>query len=380
VNVLLTNARAISPGLDLPEAAILISDGRIVAVAPDLAEADADEDFDCRGGMVMPGFIDIHTHGAAGCDISDGTIESVRTIAETKLREGVTTFFPTTLTLPRQRLEAAAMAVADYRRQPDFAKTPAMHIEGPFINPKCTGAQNPAYVRPPDAAEIFALHAVAPVGIVSVAVEMPGGIEFVGKMAAAGIVTSLAHTAATFAQFCAAKAAGLRHLTHLGNQMTPLHHREIGVVGAGLCDPDVMIEMICDGIHLCPEMVALVFAVKSTRQLMLITDSMSAAWRGDGTFDLGGLPVIVQNGVARLDSGALAGSTLRYNHALRNVHRITGRPLADIVATTSWNQARSLGLSNLGRLEPGFAADLAVLDDNFEVQATFVDGALRFRR
>ncbi|MGI8601903.1 MAG: N-acetylglucosamine-6-phosphate deacetylase [Verrucomicrobiales bacterium] len=377
MRTLLRNARVISPGIDAPGMSILIEHGRIASVNRDLTEAD--DETDCNRAMVLPGFIDIHTHGGAGSDVSDGNLEAVRSVARAKLREGVTTFLPTTLTLPHDELVAAARAVAAYRRQPDFAKAPGMHVEGPFINPKCVGAQNPAFVRPPSAAEIFELNSIAPVAIVSMAIEMPGGMDFVREMAAAGIITSLAHTAATFAQFQEAKRAGLRHLTHFCNQMTPLHHREIGIVGAGLVDTDVMIELICDTIHVCPEMIALALNYKSPRQFMLITDSMAASWIGDGETRIGGLRVTVKEGQARLDSGTLAGSTLRYNHGLRNFHQITGLPLADLVQTTSWNQARSLGFEGVGKIEPGFAADLVMLDDDFEVKATFVNGEVRFR-
>jgi N-acetylglucosamine-6-phosphate deacetylase len=378
MRTLLTNARIISPGVDRSGCAITIDDGRITSVAADVPPGVADATFDCAGAMVLPGFIDIHTHGVAGSDVSDGRAGSVQRIAEARLREGVTTFFPTTLTLPFESLAHAAREVATYRLVQRFAKTPALHIEGPFINPRCVGAQNPAYVRPPDSDEIFRLKEIAPVGIVSMAVEMPGGFDFLSSMTAAGITTSLAHTAATFAQFSEARSLGLRHVTHFGNQMTPLHHREIGIVGAALADSDVMIEIICDTVHVCPDMISLFFSIKPIRQIMLITDSMAAAGLGDGDFELGGLRVLVRNGEARLESGNLAGSTLAFNHALRNVHRITGLPLAQLVESTSWNQARSLGLPGLGKIEPGFIADLAVLDDSFEVKATFVDGVRRF--
>ena len=326
----------------------------------------------------MPGFIDIHTHGAMGADVCDGSVESIRTIAKAKLGEGVTSFFPTTLTLPHEPLAAAARAVAAYREAEEFARAPAMHIEGPFLNPKFIGAQNPAYVRPPDAAEIMALRELAPVGIVSVATEMPGGVAFVAAMTAAGVTTSLAHTAATRDDFLAAKAAGLTHLTHYCCQQSPLHHRALGVVGSGLLDDDVRLELICDTVHLNPDMIRLVFKLKPIRQLMLITDSMAASGLGDGTFDLGGLRVTVTRGVARLTPETLAGSTLKFNDGLKHVARLTGLPLSELVATTSWNQAASLGLDGFGKIEPGFHADLVMLDADFAVQAVWVGGALKF--
>lgn len=376
---LITNCRVVSPGVDLAEATVSVTDGRIAGVwGPGESDAagarDGAEVFDAGGGLLLPGFIDIHTHGTMGADVCDGTVDAIRTIARAKLREGVTTFFPTTLTLPHEPLAAAARAVAAYRENMEFARTPALHIEGPFLNPRFIGAQNPAYVRPPDAAEIHALRALAPVGIVSVATEMPGGVEFVHAMTAAGITTSLAHTAATREEFLAAKAAGLTHLTHYCCQQSPLHHRALGVVGSGLLDDDVRLELICDTVHLNPEMIRLIFKLKPARQLMLITDSMAASGLGDGIFELGGLKVTVTNGVARLAPETLAGSTLGFVDGLKNVARLTGLPLSELVATTSWNQAQSLGLEGLGKIEAGFQADLVLLDHDFAVQAVWVGG------
>jgi N-acetylglucosamine-6-phosphate deacetylase len=381
MKTLLNHCRVVSPGRELPAAGVLIENGRISAVFEgDAAPASDVEVVDCGGATLAPGFIDIHTHGAMGADVCDGTIESIRTIAKHKLGEGVTTFFPTTLTLPQERLVGAARAVAVYQEDQEFAKTPAMHIEGPFLNRRFVGAQNPAFLRPPDAAEIFALREIAPIALVSVATELPGGVEFVRTMTEAGIATSLAHTAATYADFLAARAAGLTHLTHFCCQMTPLHHRAFGVVGGGLLDDEVRIELICDCVHLHPELLELMFKVKPTRQLLLITDSMAASGLGDGEFDLGGMKAIVTGGVARLTADTLAGSTLSYNYGLKNVARVTRRPLSELIAATSWNQAESLRLPQVGRIEPGFLADLVLLDDEFEVQATWVEGERRFQR
>lgn len=357
------SCRLISPGRDLPDASVLIDDGRIVDVGQGSRPPGDAEVVDGAGAMLLPGFIDIHTHGANGSDVSDACPEAMRRMAEAKLREGVTTFFPTTLTLPADRLEDIARVVAEHQKAPVRARAPRMHIEGPFINPDCVGAQNPAHVRDPDLDELDRLHALAPVGIVSLAVEMPGGVDFVRGAAGRGITCSLAHTAATHADFLAAKAAGLRHLTHFCNQMTGLHHREIGCVGGGLLDGEVMIELICDGVHLCPDMLRLIWKLVPHDRLMVITDSISASWLEDGTYDLGGLDVVVADKVARLTTGALAGSTARYHEEFRNVLAITGLPPAEVVAATSWNQARSLGLEGVGRLEPGFLADCLLLPE-----------------
>ncbi|MGK0187602.1 MAG: N-acetylglucosamine-6-phosphate deacetylase [Verrucomicrobiales bacterium] len=369
--------------MQLEDAALLIENDRILSItaATDVSASDSDEVFDLQGATVMPGLIDIHTHGADGSDFSDATEESLRHMAKAKLREGVTSFFPTSITLPHEQLAGMMRAAAAYRANQDAAKTPAVHIEGPYINIDCVGAQNPAYVRTPDINEILELDAISPVGIVSLAAETEGAVPFIERMKVLGITTSLAHTAATYAQFTSAKTAGLTHLTHFCNQMTRLHHREIGIVGAGLLDRDIMIELICDTIHLAPDMIQLVFALKPLEQLMLITDSVSASWLPDGTHvELGGLEAVVQDRACRLKDGTLAGSTLRLNEALRNVHFLTSLPLQSLVRTTSFNQAQSLGLPDLGKLEAGAIADIAVLDDAFDVVMTLVDGEVRYSR
>ena len=372
---LLTHCHLISPGLDWPDAAIEIHGDAIHAVYSAGATLPQVDDVRDLGSLiVVPGFIDIHTHGAGGGDACSGELAGLQQMAQAKLREGVTTFLPTTLTMPEDALEAAFQTIAAYQRHPTGALAPAVHVEGPFINPRCVGAQNPAFVRPPDIAEMDRLAAIAPIALISVATEMPGGVAFIQAASERGWRTSLAHSAATYAQFLEAKAAGLSHLTHFCNQMTPLHHREIGLVGAGLLDGDVKLELICDRLHLAPEMIQLVFHAKRLAQLMLITDSIAASHLADGEFEIGGLRVHVREGAARLDSGALAGSTLRMNHALRNVAELTRLPLADLIATTSWHQAHSLGWPRLGKIAPGFFADLTLLRPDFSVQGTILRG------
>ena len=374
------NAHVVSPDVELPAACVFVESGKIIQVVEGSAEIPEGVDvFDAGGRMLVPGFVDIHTHGANGADMSNGTVDEVRKMAEAKAREGVTTFFPTSLTLPHDELLGIMEGVAGYQKSQDWAKAPKVHIEGPYINPDCTGAQNPAFVRDPDAEELLELDAIAPVGIVSVAIEMPNGVEFIGRMKEHGIVCSAAHTAAKFSDFVAAKDAGLQHLTHFCNQMTPLHHREIGMVGAGLIDDDIMIEMICDTIHLVPDMIRLVWKLKPVDQLMLITDSMSASWLPDGKYDLGGLEVFVKEGSARLENGALAGSTVRFYECFKNVLEVTGLPAKDVVKATSWNQARSLGLEGIGKIEQGFRADLALLHpETYQPDAVWVDGVRKF--
>ena len=379
MKTLIHNTRIVSPDLDVENGALLLENDRIVAVIqPGEPLPEAEVRIDGEGRLAMPGFIDIHAHGADHCDVCDASLEAIRHIAKRKLQEGVTTWLPTTLTQPQDRLEEVAAECAKYFANQEFCKTPGLHVEGPFINVKNAGAQNPQFVRPPNLGELQAIHAIAKALIVSIAPDVPGALDVIQGAKQLGITSSAAHTSATAAQIVAAKAAGLTHLTHFGNAMTPLHHREIGVVGAALLDDDLMIELICDTIHLCPDMLKVVFKLVPIERLMMITDSMAASWIGDGETSLGGLAVVVRDGAARLkEGGALAGSALLFNEGVRNLANLIPLPLHQIVKTTSWNQARSLGLPDVGKLEPGFFADIVLLNPDFSVWKTLVNGEVR---
>ena len=379
MKTLIVNARVVSPDVEIEGASLWIKQDRIAAVIGAGEELpEADHVIDAGGRTVMPGFFDIHCHGADGHDVCDNSLEGIRHIAKRKLQEGVTTWLPTTLTQPQDRLEEIAGQCARYMADPEFCRAPGLHVEGPFINQQNAGAQNPEFVRPPNFAELKRIHDIAPARIVSLAPDIAGADALIRQAAAIGITSSAAHTSASAAQIFAAKQAGLKHLTHFGNAMTPLHHREIGVVGAGLLDDALKLELICDTIHLCPDMLRLIFKLVPIGRLMIITDSMAASWIGEGEVLLGGLPVIVTDGKAVLkDGGALAGSALLYNEGVRNVAAITGLPLHQIVKATSWNQAQSLGLQGFGKIQPGFFADLVILNDDFSVWKTLVGGEVR---
>ena len=378
MKTLITNAHIISPGIDIVGGSVLIDGTRIAAVLQPGETAEADKTIDAGGNMLMPGFIDVHSHGAGGCDTCDCTVESIRTIADCKMKEGVTTWLPTTLTLGTKTLADVCTCVKEYASAPNGSKTPGVHLEGPYINPKQCGAQNPAFVREADFEEVSMLNDIYPVLYISMAPEMPGAVDFIAKASAIGITCSAGHSAASYADFMKAKAAGLKHLTHFCNQMSPQHHREIGLVGSGMLDKDILIEIICDKIHLCPDMLKLTFTNKDIDQMVMITDSLACSWMPDGPGQLGGLPIIVKGGVARLESGNLAGSTLRYAKGLKNVWELTGKPLSELVKATSWNQARSLGLHDLGKIAPGYTADMVLLDAEFDTLKTFIDGELKY--
>ena len=382
---IILNAHVISPGVDMEGASVVVENGRITKVTRAKVAAKASANVtvvDVKGQYVMPGFIDVHTHGALTCDFCDADPKAIFEIAKAKLQEGVTTFLPTTLTVSHEELVVAAKNAKNYVNEGSpYAKVPAIHLEGPFINVKCCGAQNPKFVRKPSVKELKDIAKVFPVKLISYAPETEGGAKFARDCIKAGIVPSCGHTGAQMKDLMPAYRNGLRHMTHFCNQMTPLHHREIGMVGAGFLIEDLNTEVICDKIHLCPDMLRLVFTRRNLAHVQIITDSLRCSHCRDGyEFSMGGLGVKLENGEARLvEGGNLAGSTLWMGNGLKNVHEVTGIPLKDLVRTTSWNQAVELGWGDeLGKIEKGYRADLVVINPkSWKPSAVFVDGEQR---
>ncbi len=380
---IIKNAHVVSPDVDLAGATIVVEGKKITQVTTKkVSEKGASTIVDVKGQYVMPGFIDVHTHGALTYDFCDPDPQAVFKLAEAKLAEGVTTVLPTTLTVSHDELLVAAKNAKAYvEAGSPFAKVPGIHLEGPFINVKCCGAQNPKFVRKPSIKEVKEINKVFPVKQISYAVETEGGAKFAKDCIKMGVVPSCGHTGAKLADLMPAYKNGLRHMTHFCNQMTPLHHREIGMVGAGFLIEDLNTEVICDKIHLCPDMLKLIFTRRNLAHVQMITDSLRCSHCKDGyAFQMGGLDVLLKNGEARLvNGGNLAGSTLWMGMGLKNVHDVTGIPLKDLVRTTSWNQAIEFGWGReLGKVEKGFTADLVVINPrSWKPSAVFVDGEQR---
>jgi len=371
------NAHIISADLDVC-GSVRTERGIITEVACGRIAPRKDEtEVDCHGQFLCPGLIDIHMHGALGYHWADGTSEAIRTLAEYKLREGVTTVLPTLAAMDKEQMRkcfAAFRTYASNAPEKNAARLPGVHLEGPFLNPEAVGAQNPAFVRHIDADEIFSLDEIFPVKRITVAPEMPDVLPAISSFAARGISVSAGHSKATFRQIVDAACAGADSLCHFGNQMTPLHHREIGMVGAGFLMDKLKVELIADRVHVCPEMLRLTAKIKTADRIVLITDSERAAGLPENTeISNNGLTVVVRNGELRLkQNGALAGSALRLNHGFRNFIRETGMPLAEAIKCVTSNPAELVNLKDTGRISPGYRADMVVFSDTWEPLQLFM--------
>ena len=388
--LVIRNARVVSPGIDLPRADVAIEGDRIAAVS-ETSLAAGGEVVDAAGLIVAPGFIDIHTHGRSGKDFCDLTDEAFDVMGRDRMKDGVTGFLATGLTRPEEDLAELCRCVERYkgRGTQDGMRATCLgiHLEGPFFNPEMAGAQNPAYLKKPDLEMVARLNAISPVKKVSFAPELEGAEDFVRGLVKLGIVASGGHSAADYETFERVRRAGMTQLTHFCNAMIPIHHLRPSMVTGGLLADDVYVEMICDGVHLSDPMIALIAKTKGPDKTLLITDSMCAAGCPDGMYELGGLKVRVADGCARLADvpydpksvvSNVAGSVALYPWCFKRYWRVSGLPLSEAIKATSWNPCVSLGIPGRGKVEPGFIADLVLLDAELDPVGTIVGGMRSF--
>ncbi len=355
---------------------VYAADGRFVEEA---ARAEDGETVDASGCYVIPGLVDLHFHGSAGADISDGDLAGLHKMGAYEASRGITALCPATMTLPEDVLMRAAQAASAYEPAADEAALVGINMEGPFISPSKVGAQNPDYVRNPSAEEFRRLQEAAGglFKLVDIAPEEPGAEEFIREMADE-VRISLAHTCTDYDTAVRAFELGARQLTHLYNAMDPMHHRKPGPIPAAVEHGEVTAEIIADGVHIHPAMVRLAFQLFGDDRMILISDTLRAAGLEDGTYDLGGQDVTVRGPVATIDNGALAGSVSDLMRCLTVAVRDMGIPLASAVKAASANPARALGLdAERGAIEPGKVADAVLLDkETLDLRAVVLRGEL----
>ncbi|MGW4146947.1 N-acetylglucosamine-6-phosphate deacetylase [Streptomyces albogriseolus] len=367
----LTGARVVLPTGTVDGGSVTVEGTRIASTAPGASPSPAEgagQAVDLRGHWLVPGFVDIHNHGGGGVSFAGGTAEDVLQGVRTHLRHGTTTVVASAVTGDLDFLARHAGMLAELAQQGDIA---GIHFEGPFISPCRKGAHDESLLRDPDPAEvrklIDAAHGHA--RMMTLATELPGGLDSVRLLVEHGVIAAVGHTDATYEQTVAAVDAGATVATHLFNAMPPLGHRAPGPIAALLEDERVTVELINDGTHLHPAALQLAFHHAGRDRVAFITDAMDAAGFGDGRYMLGPMEVEVADGVARLvEGGSIAGSTLTLDRAFKRAATVDGLPVEDVVAAVSANPARLLGLDDrVGSLEPGKDADLVVLDDAFEL-------------
>ncbi|MBO4940301.1 MAG: N-acetylglucosamine-6-phosphate deacetylase [Clostridia bacterium] len=337
-----------------------------------------------EGAIVLPGFIDQHIHGAGGSDGMDGTVEDIAIIAKTVAAEGTTSFLVTTMTQSPENITKAMQAVKAYQAadSKEGARVAGIHLEGPFIAAAYKGAQPLEYVAAPDVAVFDAYNEASgnAIKVVSLAPEVEGAEELVKHLASKGIVASIGHTGAKFADIDNAVKAGACNVTHTYNAQTALHHREIGTVGSAMLIDELNCELIADTIHVSVPAMRLLVKNKPLDKLTLITDAMRAKGIPDGISELGGQTVYVKNGEARLEDGTLAGSVLRMNRAVQNMVEKVGVPFTQAVDYATINPAKNLHIDDeVGSIKVGKRADFTVINKDYDVLMTVRGGEIVYK-
>lgn len=358
---------------------LLIEQGKIAQMGEGVAPTvESAQRIDGRGQTALPGFIDLHVHGAVSHDTMDATPEALTAMARFFATHGVTSFLATTMTAANESTLKALQNVARHMgRISGGATLLGAHLEGPYVNLAMKGAQEGKYIRRADPLEYLPWLETNAIKQITVAPEFPENRSFMAECARRAINISIGHTQATYDDVLAAIALGARQATHTFNAMTALHHRTVGTVGAVLASDPIICELIADNIHVHPAALKIAVRAKGVPGIVLITDAIRGAGMSDGLYELGGQPVTVINGTATLKDGTLAGSILTMDRALKNILAATGLTLADAWPMLSYNAARQIGLANSkGLLRPGYDADIVLLDETCNVVLTMAEGRI----
>lgn len=376
----LRGARLIDATLDIPRGDISINGARIQYVGH---SSEAQEQvIEADNMIVMPGFIDVHTHGGGGFNLHTNEADQIGAYARWAPTTGVTAFLIAVVgtpgSLPEAQLEAAITAINHFETG---AEPLGIHLEGPYISADKRGAHLPSWLRSPDRAETERVLALTDgyLRVVTLAPELPGAAEMVSRLIDAGIIVSIGHTDATYEQAQAAIDLGIAHATHCFNAMRPLHHRHPGPLAAIAQAEQVRGELIADGVHVHPAAMEALVKLLGPQRVIVITDALSAAGMTTGTFDFAGQPAQVVSGVARLADGTITGSVLTMDQALRNMLSMTRVSLQEAVGMLTLNPAHAAGVAERkGRLLEGYDADLLIFDSSLTIQATICRGTLTY--
>ena len=374
--MLITNVTIVTHEEILHNHWIHIQDKTIQSIGRTGTEPADDDVYDAHHQYALPGAIDIHIHGTHGVDAMDGDKTFFDTMAAHLPKMGTTSYLMTTMTEALDTIRHALISVRNYQYDTG-AEMLGIHLEGPFINEKYRGAQNPEYIIAPDVDIMheFITFTNNKIKIVTFAPEQDKDLKFAGYLHQQNIIPSAGHSDATYDTLTKLEQLGTTHLTHYFNGMRGIHHREPGAAGYGLMGQP-FVELICDGIHVSPDMVNFAYDFIGPDRLMIITDAMRAQGLEDGRYPFGGQEVILKNGEARLTTGSLAGSVVSMKDSVKNMKEFTDCSWMDIVKMTSYNQSRRLHLDDRGVIAKGKLADIVIYNKEAELQDTFVRGDL----
>lgn len=359
--LLLKNANVVLPDREA-NTSVLIVDGKIAS----LEKESADEEIDLAGTVLLPGFIDVHIHGAVGVDVMEATPSGLREVSSYLASQGVTAWLPTLVPGSDENYASVAAVVSECLHDRDGARVLGLHYEGPFVNTAQCGALHTEYFKTYSAPSDLDSLPVPEnaVRMITMAPEVSGGVELVRELKRRGWVISIGHTRAGLDVLDQACDAGAHHMTHFMNAMAPLHHRSPGPIAWGLSRDDVTVDLIADGIHLDPFMLRLLLKVKDVSGISLISDAIAAAGKGDGDYEIWGETISVKNGRTANAKGSIAGSVISMLDAFRLL-RSLGVSYVDLARMASLNPARLLGVDHeCGSIEVGKRADLVALDQS----------------
>lgn len=360
----------------VPDMDVRVEEGKVIEIGAGLMPRSLERITEATGAWLIPGFVDVHIHACGGYDTMKGEAD-IRAMARILRSLGVSAFLPTTMSASVPDTEAAVKAIRKVIDRPEAGEAQVLgaHMEAPFLQPEKAGAQVKEYFLMPSMENLEKLTGgdLAAVRILTMAPELPGAEAFVREAAERGIVISAGHTSATAEQIHAAADWGCNHVTHTFNAQTPVHHRKPGVPGAAMVDERLYCEMICDGIHLHPDIIRLIVRCKGADKAVMITDSMEAAAMPDGEYELGGQKVFVKGPEARLADGTLAGSVLTMPQALKNMIHRFGFTAEQAVRMCTATPADSIGEKLAGRIKVGSPVPLTLWDENWEKMTVIED-------
>jgi len=369
-------ATVVLPDRTIPNGAILVEDGHISSIQDSAREFSGAEVLDLEGMTILPGFIDVHIHGAVGVDVMEASPAGLQEVAVYLASQGVTGWLPTLVPGSDENYASVAAAVSQVLHESKGARVLGIHYEGPFVNTAQCGALHTQYFKTySEANDLDALPVPEnSVRMITMAPEVAGGVELVRELKRRGWVISIGHTRADLQVLDEACEAGARHMTHFMNAMTPLHHRNPGPIAWGLLRDDVSIDLIADGIHLDPLMLRLLLKTKGVAGISLISDAIAAAGKGDGAYQIWGETITVKNGRTANASGSIAGSVISMLDAVRLL-RYLGVSYVDLARMASSSPARLLGVDHeCGSIEVGKRADLIALDTHANLKQTLIRG------